>query len=129
MRYVESAIQREMVEWFRFRFPQYKEVLFHPANEGKRNTKVVYGRYGSRVVCTGGAKLKAEGMVAGVADLILLVPRHGYGCLCVEVKSPKGRQSDEQKTWQAACEEAGNLYVVCRSAAQFIDIVEDYLSE
>lgn len=129
MRYEESLIQQEMVARFRYRFPQYAKVLFHPVNEGKRTTKMVYTRYGSKVVCSGGARLKAEGMVKGVADLILLVPRHGYGCLCVEVKSPGGKQEPEQKEWQKACEAAGNLYVVCRSGEQFMQIAEDYLSD
>jgi len=128
MSYEESYIQQEIVARFRFRWPQYERLLFHPANEGKRTTKVVYNRYGSRVVCTGGAKLKAEGLVAGVADLILLIPRHGYGCLCIEVKTPTGRQNPEQKEWQKAVTEAGNLYVVCRSPDQAMDLIEDYLA-
>lgn len=129
MRYEESLIQQEMVARFRFRYPWYEKVLFHPVNEGKRTTKVVNNRYGTKVICSGGARLKAEGMVKGVADLILLVPRQGYGCLCVETKTATGRQEPEQKEWQKAVEAAGNKYVVCRSAEEFMQVVEDYLGD
>lgn len=127
MRYEESLIQQEFVARFRFRYPQYAKVLFHPVNEGQRTTKVVNNRYGSKVVCTGGARLKAEGMVKGVADLILLVPRNGYGALCLETKTATGKQEPEQKEWQKAAEAAGNKYVVYRSAEEGMQIIEDYL--
>ena len=129
MKYEESLIQQELVARFRFRYPQYAKVLFHPVNEGKRTTKVVSNRYGSKVVCTGGARLKAEGMVKGVADLILLVPRKGFGALCLETKTPTGRQDDDQKIWQKAAVAAGNKYVVYHSAEEGMQIVEDYLGE
>lgn len=130
MKYEESLIQQELVARFRFRYPKYELVLFHPVNEGKRTTKVVRTKWGGfKTVCVGGARLKAEGMVKGVADLILLIPRRGYGALCIETKAPKGRQEDEQKKWQAAAEAAGNKYVVIRSAEEGMQVIEDYLEE
>lgn len=129
MKYEESLIQQELVARFRFRYPKYALVLFHPVNEGKRTTKVIHNMYGSKVVCTGGARLKAEGMVKGVADLILLVPRNGFGALCLETKTRTGRQEPEQKEWQAAAEAAGNKYVVIRSAEEGMQVIEDYLGD
>ena len=63
-----------------------------------------------------------------MADLILLVPNANYHALLIEMKTPKGRQSDSQRAWQRAV--AGNddyLYVVCRSLDEFIREVETYL--
>ena len=39
----------------------------------------------SRTCAVTGARLKAEGVVAGVSDLLLLVPRGKYHGLCIEM--------------------------------------------
>lgn len=125
----ESRITQSCVKWFRLQYPQYASVLIHPANEGARNTKVVRTSFGTRVVSPGGARLKAEGLVPGVADLLLLVPRNGYGCLAVEMKTPakSSKQSERQVEWEKAAIKAGNRYCVCRSLEEFIRVVRDYL--
>lgn len=74
--------------------------------------------------------MKAEGVTAGVSDLILLEARGGYGALCIEMKtdSKKSRQRKGQSEWQAATEAAGNLYVVCRTFEEFRARVDDYMA-
>ena len=77
-----------------------------------------------------GARLKEEGVLAGVADLVLLVPNAKYHALLIEMKTPKGRQSDSQRAWQRAV--TGNsdyLYVVCRSLDVFMKVIEEYLNQ
>ena len=123
----ESRLQQQCVAWFKFQYPQYANALIHVPNEGKRNTKMVYTRYGAKVVCGSGARLKAEGLVAGVADLLLLIPNEQYGCLAIEMKTPTGRLSDAQKEWKEVCEHAGNKYIVCRSFEQFMIEVLEYM--
>lgn len=76
-----------------------------------------------------GARLKAEGVVAGVSDLILLVARHGYHGLLIEMKTEKGRQSQQQRHWQKLAEKQGYRYVVIRSIEEFIEEVNGYLAE
>ena len=117
-RHIESQLQRQCVAWFRLQYPKHAKLLFAVPNGGGR----------SRVEA---AIMKAEGVTAGVADLILLVPRKGYGCLCLEMKtkSVSSRQSPAQKIWQRAVEEAGNVYAVVRTLEDFQDIVNDYLIE
>ena len=127
MSYEESRLQQQCVAWYRFQYPQFANALIHVANEGKRNTKMVYTRYGAKVVCSSGARLKAEGMVAGVADLLLLIPTDEYGSLAIEMKTPTGRLSDSQKEWREVYERAGNKYIVCRSFEQFMCEVVDYM--
>jgi hypothetical protein len=115
MRDIEHHIQCVCVKWFRLKYPRLAQRLIAIPNGGARDLIT-------------GARLKAEGVVAGVADLALLIPRKGYGALFVEMKTDKGRQSESQKQWAA---QLGNdyLYIVCRSLDQFIKIVTDYLHE
>ena len=125
MREEEHNIQAACVRWFNLQWPQYRGLLFAVPN-GSYRTKATAG------------KLKAEGVVAGVADLILLVPRcvkahddegwyNTIHALCIEMKTAKGRQSPEQKEWQARVEGEGYRYRVCHSLDEFMDVVNGYL--
>lgn len=116
MRHNESKLQQSCVRYFRLAFPKYAHLLFAVPN-------------GVATTATQGRILKAEGMVAGVADLILLVPRNGHGSLCIEMKTAKGVQRETQKMWQTECENAGNQYVIVRSFDQFRETITKYLGE
>lgn len=68
-------------------------------------------------------------MVAGAADLLLLLPNHNHPYLCIEMKTDKGRQSPAQKEWQQAVEnKALARYAVVRSIEGFIELITDYLN-
>lgn len=112
----EHRIQCACVRWFAYQYQQYEGLLFSVPNGGHRD-KVT------------GAMMKAEGVVAGVADLILLVPSKGYHALCIEMKTEKGRQSPEQKAWQKKAEAHGYKYAVCRSLDDFMETVNTYLHQ
>lgn len=71
--------------------------------------------------------MKGEGVVPGVADLLLLVPRGGFGCLGIEMKTIKGRQSDNQKGWEETFIKYQNKYVICRNFDEFFAAINDYL--
>ena len=122
----EHNLQCACVRWFAYQHPELAGLLVAVPNGGARS-KATAG------------KLKAEGVVAGVADLILLVPqwfstwRGDDGCkfagLCIEIKTKNGRQSPEQKTWQQKVWGQGYEYAVCRSLDDFISTVEGYLNQ
>lgn len=76
-----------------------------------------------------GAILKAEGMLAGVADLLLLIPAQGYTMLAIEMKTDTGRQSPFQKDWQVEAERHGIRYEVVRSFDEFQYLVEPYIRD
>ena len=76
-----------------------------------------------------GAYMKDEGMLPGVADLILLKSNRFYGGLCIEMKKPGGRQSPAQKEWQKDAEANGAKYVVCKSLDEFMKVTIDYLND
>lgn len=111
----EHRIQCACVRWFNVQYPKLHGRLFAVPNGGRRDA-------------TTAAKLKAEGVVPGVADLVLLMSNRDYGALLIEMKTPKGRQSDSQKKWErTVCADAEYKYVVCRSLDDFIREVDSYL--
>lgn len=115
-RHIESRIQQQCKKWFDIRFAPYRRMLFAVPNGGLR------GKVEAKI-------MKAEGITAGVADMILLVPRKGFGSLCIEFKTKTGRQSDSQKSWQSECERAGNKYIIIRDLDHFIREITAYLTD
>ena len=110
----EHRLQVACVNWYRLQHRKYADSLIAVPNGGKRDK-------------TTAKKMKAEGQLAGVADLILLVPNTNYHALLIELKTPKGRQSQSQRAWQMTAERHGYKYVVCRSLDDFITTIKDYL--
>ena len=96
MRQEEHNIQVGIVQYLRLRGFE----VFAIPNGGRRDAVT-------------GAKLKAEGVTAGAADMIILLPIGNV--LFVEVKTAKGRQSPEQKAFQERVESLGFNYVIWRS--------------
>ena len=117
MRQEEHRIQCAIVKWFYYAYPAYRGgCLFAVPNGGHRNIQTA-------------RSLKAEGVTSGVSDLLLLVPKREYHGLCVEVKTPVGRQSDNQKNWQRIIEAQGYRYEIVRSLDEFAELVRWYLDE
>lgn len=113
---LEHRLQCACVRWFRLAYPQHHHNLFAVPNGGYRTPATA-------------AKIKAEGALPGVSDLILLIARGGYHGLLIEMKTDKGRQSEAQREWQRKIEADGYKYVVVRSIEEFIKVVNDYLNE
>lgn len=118
----EHNIQSHCVAWFRLQYPKYAKLLFAVPNGTYFNSDTRGKAFAYH------NKLVAEGLTKGVADLILLLPRGGFGALCVEMKMETGKQSTEQKEWQKTTENNGNKYVVCRSLEQFIKEINLYIN-
>lgn len=116
MRTIESNIQKACVKWFRYSYAKYNGVFFSVPNGGNRDVVT-------------GSSLKDEGVLAGVADLILLVSNDAYHGLCVEMKKPKGTQQETQKVFQRAVENQGYKYVLCYSIDDFIREIKEYLND
>jgi hypothetical protein len=117
----EHHIQCACVRWFSMQYPQYDSLLYAIGNGGKRSAIT-------------GAIMKREGVKKGVADLFLSVAQyyfvnneHGHPGLYIEVKAPKGVQSDSQKAFEAAVTAQGYKYVIVRSLDEFMEVVNEYL--
>lgn len=111
----EHRIQASCVRWFRLKYPRLRHNLFAVPNGARRDKST-------------GAKLKAEGVLAGVADLILLKSNRFYGALLIEMKTERGRQSPNQQEWEKHITADGYKYVVCRSLDEFRKTVTEYLA-
>ena len=114
MRQTESQLQKSCIMWFRLQYPSIARLIFAVPNGGSRNGREA-------------AKMKGEGVTAGVSDVILLKASAGYSSLCIEFKTEKGRQQTTQTEWQQVVEDNGSKYVICRSFDSFRDIVKEYL--
>lgn len=112
----EHRLQVQCVKYFRYQYPRLADLLFAIPNGGRRDQVT-------------GAMLKSEGVISGIADLILLKSNRFYGALAIEMKTPEGRQQPSQKQWQKECEGAGNKYVVCRTFEEFKDVVDRYVAD
>lgn len=112
---LEHRIQSSCVRYFRYRHPDLAGLLFAVPNGGRRDKAT-------------GARLKEEGVVAGVADMILLKRNSRYGALLIEMKVPGGRQSDSQKAWQKIVSDEYK-YVVCYSLDDFAEAINNYLKD
>ncbi len=112
----EHRIQCACVNWFRYIYPKYRHLLFAVPNGGKRN--ITTAKY-----------LKAEGVMPGVSDLILLIPNRHYHGLLIEMKKPGGRQTASQVNFQTAAEKQGYLYAIAHSLDEFMSIIKNYLME
>jgi hypothetical protein len=94
-------------------------VFFHPSS-GEERTKRVDPKTG-KVFCPGGTRLQRMGMRKGVPDLVIL---HSGRIMGLEVKSPDGALSREQKEFRAEWERAGGIYAVVRSMKEGTALLE-----
>lgn len=112
----EHKLQVSMINWFRLQYPSMRHNLFAIPNGGRRDAAT-------------GRRLKDEGVLAGVSDLILLKAIGCYGALLIETKTRKGTQRESQKEWESKITADGYKYVIVRSLDEFIEVVTDYLKD
>lgn len=115
MSHGESDLQSACKAWFDSEFPELAPLLFAVPNGGRRSKSEA-------------SRLKSEGVVPGVSDMILLLPRGGHNSLCIEFKYGRNTQSARQKEWQAAAESlAGAKYCIVRDKDYFKGMIKNYL--
>lgn len=97
----ENREQANLIDWWRWQFPEWDLLLFAIPNGGFRNPK-------------NAAILKRTGVKAGVADLFLAFPSRGHCGLFIEMKRADGGvQSAAQKEFQEAVEKRNYQYALC----------------
>lgn len=114
----EGKIQASCVAWMHNTYPEYRWLYFAVQNENSRADSNA----------STGAIRRAVGVVSGVSDTILLVPRGKWNGLCVEFKTEIGRQSPAQVEWQHKVEAQGYRYEVVRSLEEFKKLIVEYLN-
>lgn len=112
----EGKVQEKVIQAFRKIYPKYAYCIFSIENK--------------RVTTKGqGAKLKRQGVTAGVADLCLALPTQKSGALYIEMKFGKNKQSKAQKEWQKEIEKNGNTYVLAYSVYQAFEFIIPYIQQ
>lgn len=111
----ESQEQKALFEWWqRTPYSRYC-VMYHIPNGGRRDAVT-------------GARLKAEGVVAGVPDIFLAVPWRGFAGLYIELKRQKGgKVSEAQEDVIAMLRRAGYRVEVCKGWTAAREAIERYL--
>lgn len=71
-------------------------------------------------------RAKKQGMLAGVADLFLPIPRNGFNGLYIEMKAKKVKANEGQLSFIDAVMQHGYLAVVCVGAEAAIQTIKDY---
>jgi hypothetical protein len=119
----EDAHQAALFNWVRLALPKFPKLkLLHAIPNGGQRNKIV------------AAKLKAQGVQAGVPDLCLPVARHGFHGLYLEGKRPAsagvraGTTSDSQDQWIANLREEGYRVQVFFGWQEAAKILTEYLS-
>lgn len=120
MKTLEHSEQVALITWWGLAhnlFGISEQLLFAIPNGGERNIVVA-------------ARLKAEGVRAGIPDLFLAVPRGGHSGLFIEMKKSKGgRVSPAQKTAMEILSKSGYSVTVCHGFPEAKAAIEDYLRQ
>ena len=119
MALTEAQHQANVIKWsqqpsVRFKWPELA-LLYHIPNGGTRDA--VEGRH-----------LKDQGVKRGVPDLHLPVARGPYHSLYIEMKTEKGRTSNDQDWWIDFLARQGNYVEVCHGWQSAVRVLEWYLS-
>jgi hypothetical protein len=101
----EDKIQAQIVKYLRIHSDRC--IVFHVPNGGTRNIIEA-------------SKFKRIGVLAGVADLVVLLPEGR--CVFLEVKGQRGQQSERQKQFEKRVKELGFDYYVVRSVDDVINL-------
>jgi len=115
---LEHQEQVALFRWVRFRVQRWPELeLLHAIpNGGDRHPAVA-------------AKLKAEGVKAGVPDICLPVARGRHHGLYIELKAGKNGASPVQRQWIAALRAHGYRAEVCRGWEAAARLIVEHLEQ
>lgn len=112
MKHQESTLQIACVRWFRCQYPNL--IIYAVPNGGSRNVREAQ-------------RLKSEGVLAGVADLVVLLPQGKS--IYIEMKVKGNRQTDNQKDFQKKAIALEHNYAVCYSFEEFQQVIENQIQK
>jgi hypothetical protein len=103
----ESRIQQECVQWFRNKciVEGLPYLLLSIPNDNQKF-------------------LKGTGLLKGASDLIMVVEKNVFW---IEMKTPTGRQSPEQKAFELSVKNLGFDYLLFRSLEEFQEWTSSYV--
>jgi hypothetical protein len=113
----EGLEQAALMAELRFRMPEVADLIYHVPNGGHRHKAVA-------------AKLKQQGVVAGIPDLVLTMARGGFFGLYIEFKATPPNDaaiSASQHERIRKLNDQGYLAVVCRGHFDAMEQIRAYL--
>ncbi len=109
----EHQLQAACIAWYD---KNVKDIItFAIPNGGKRSKKVAQ-------------EMKEEGVRKGVFDLFMVYANHGYNGLFIEMKTPTGTLSKDQKSFMLYCQRHNYKCVVAKTIEQFQHEIRAYLT-
>lgn len=114
----EGMEQKALFNWLNIKHPAAAKLAFHVPNGGHRVKAVA-------------AKLKAQGVKAGVSDIVLPMARGGYFGLFIEFKATPPHDavvSTSQHSFLQSVELQGYLAIVCRGLQEAMDVISGYMA-
>lgn len=111
----EHDEQKLVVQWFRVQYPKHSKCLWAIPNGGARHI-------GTAI------KLKQEGVVAGVSDLFLMIPKAQWHGMFIEMKAKGGKVQPNQKEFLCIAIENGYQGIVCFGFEEAKKQIREYLS-
>ena len=113
----EGQEQAALMVELQLRYPAAHKLIYHVPNGGHRVKAVA-------------AKLKGQGVKAGVPDLVLPMARGGYFGLYIEFKAKPpydAAVSPSQDAYIQALTDQGYLAIVCRGSIEAVEMIRAYL--
>lgn len=113
----EGLEQAALISELRARMPKVADLIYHVPNGGHRHKSVA-------------GKLKQQGVVAGIPDLVLTMARGGYFGLYIEFKATPPNDADvspAQHERIRKLNEQGYLAIVCRGHFDAVEAIRAYL--
>lgn len=113
----ESKIQSAFLEWLSLQYPKIMQVTFSIPNGGDRSISYA-------------CRLKREGLLPGVPDIMIAYPFGLFHGLFIEFKSKTGKLSDPQKEIIPRLRNQGyKVEVVKGNWEDGITVLKKYLGE
>lgn len=114
-RITEAQLQSQSIAWFRLQYPQYAKLIWANPNGGSRHILEA-------------VNLKRQGVLSGVPDVTLAVPRGTYHGAYIEFKRKGGKLSESQKEMMERLGQQGYYCVMIDEFEEFVKFVGLYLS-
>lgn len=110
----EHIEQKLLVRWFRMQFPAYCKCLFAIPNGGVRHIRTAL-------------KLKEEGVLSGVSDLFLMIPKGDFHGMFIEMKAEKGKIQPSQQEFLDLANSLNYKGIVCYGFENAKESIQKYL--
>jgi len=119
MRKHEFQLQRSCIEWHRIQYPS--QLVFHIPNSIKfiGNNR---GAFFAEI-----SRLKSIGLIKGIPDLFLALPRGAWHGLFIELKTGNNNATTDQSEIHERLLSAGYLVRCCRTFNEYTATISHYL--